>query len=137
MNKFTTVFIILTIFSLVFIITGCKEETGMSIDERIKAFVSELNDSNRDGLKEHLHNDCPIVNTANEGHWNSFFDTSSGSFSLGSISDAGSSKRNVIINSTDGSTTGDNYQFTMKEEDEDDWYILSIIETVSSTNLTQ
>ena len=124
MKKIILLLTVITITMLVFFLTGCAEEDTMSINDRIREFVSDLNLSNRDGIKEHLHSDCSVSNSANEAYWESKFTKTPPSYSVGSITETGSKTRNVVING--GVALGNTFSFTMKEEDSDDWYILSI-----------
>ena len=116
------ILLVISSFSLI----GCKEE-GMSIDDRINAFVSDLNDSTRNGIfKEHFHSDSEVYSTGSEGTIEPVFpNDSSESYSQTSISGSGSS-RSVYIDCAGDDSVDGTYTFSMKEEDEDDWYILSI-----------
>ena len=123
-NKAITILLILTAVSFIFLMTGCKEEdSGMSIEERIKAFVSDLNDSNRDGIfKEHFHPDSNSIGGSESTVHASF--PNGATYVQTSITGSGSS-RAVYIDSSDNSVDA-SYTFNMKEDGEDDWYILSV-----------
>ena len=121
------VIILLVLLSSIF--TGCAVG-GMGINDRIREFVSDLNKTNRDSIKEHLHSDCSVSNSANEEYWDEKFDNDGvQNYSVGSITETGSKTRAVKI--LGGMYDADTFTFTMKEEDEDDWYILSISGPVS------
>ena len=126
MKKITVIFMLLTGVYLLVFLTGCAEEdSGMSIDERIEEFVSELNDTTRNSLKDHFHSDC-AASSSSEAYWETKFANDSGqTYSQGAITSTGSTTRDVkIIGGLYDAT--DTFSFTMKEEDEDDWYILDI-----------
>ncbi len=125
-NKLKKAAVILIILGFAcLVLNSCKEDTSMTIDERIKAFASGLNDSVRNDLKEHFHSDSN-PSTFNEAYWETKFPNDGGQvYSRGTITNTGSNTRDVKI--TGGTyDSGDTFSFTMKEEDEDDWYILRI-----------
>ncbi len=128
MKKITLVLILLSAVSLLFFLTGCTEEdSGMSIEDRIDAFVSDLNGSSstRAGIfKEHFHPDSYSY-TGSEGTIDSAFETAGQNYSITSISGSGSS-RTVVIDGDSVSTDYGSYTFDMREEDDDDWLIFSV-----------
>ncbi len=126
MKKTLLILVIISLAAFFSMLTGCaEEEDTMEIDERIEKFVSDLNDSNRDGIfKEHFHPDASSYD-GNEGTIVSPFpNVGDGihSYSLTSLSGSGTT-RSVVINN---GVTSDNCTFTMKEDGEDYWCILSI-----------
>ena len=127
MKKITLILILLSAVSFLFLLTGCEEDSGMSIEDRIKAFVSDLNDSSRNGIfKEHFHPDSTSYTNGSEATIEPVFPNDGGeTYTQTSISGSGSS-RTVYIDCTGDDGVDGNYTFTMKEDGEDDWYILSI-----------
>ncbi len=124
MKKIILLLAVLAVILMVISLSGCAQEDTMSIDDRIKEFVKDLNDSNRDGIfKDHFHPDSAAYD-GNE-------DTVDISFPNGelyitvSITKVSSSTRTVIIGGDDTRTC----LFTMKEDGTDDWYIWSITGT--------
>ena len=124
MEKKLNLLLFSILFLMIIALSGCKEDT-VGINERIEMFVSELNDTTRNSLKDHFHSDN-TASTGSESYWDTKFNNNSGqSYSLGSISSTGATTRNVkIIGGIFDAT--DTFNFTMKEESEDDWYILDI-----------
>ena len=125
MKKITLVLLLLAASSFLFLLAGCSEDdSGMSIEDRIEAFVSDLSDSNRDGIfKEHFHPDSDSYSTGDEDAVNAVFPNATG-YTVSSISGSGSS-RTGYISGGNASATG-TYTFNMKEEDDDDWLILNV-----------
>jgi hypothetical protein len=122
MKKTGLFIVIISLVLLASFFTGCKEE-GMSIDDRIKEFVGDLNDSNRNGIfKDHFHSDSTSYDGDAALAEDNFPLLGGASYSLISITGSGSTRTVVINNGTSNAT----HTFTMQEEDEDDWYILSI-----------
>jgi len=122
MKKIILLLTVLAVILTVFFLAGCKEDATMSIDDRIKEFVKDLNGSSRDGIfKDHFHPDS---------------DSYDGSDALvlepqlpkgdiyitASITKLSSTTRTVLIGGSDTYTC----LFTMKEDGADDWYIWSI-----------
>lgn len=101
--------------------TGCDENKGMSIDDRINSFVSDLNGDNwNQAVKDHFHPDSSQANSDKDTLEQYF---NGNSFSIdGSISGSGSTKT-VKIKRDGGNPT---YTFTMKEDEPDDWYIWTV-----------
>ncbi len=128
MKKILVISGLVLMVALFITISGCKDDDGMSKDSRIEAFVSDLNDSNRDGIfKKHFHSDSTSYSTGDESTVNAVFPNVSGgySYSADSISGSGSTKTVVIDGGGDGGADG-TFTFAMDEEDSDDWYIKSI-----------
>ena len=118
MKKISVFLILLAAVFLLLFITGCAEDSGMSIDDRIEAFVSDLNDSNRDGIfKEHFHSSSSSYSNGDEEAIVASFPNGTG-YTVESNTGTGST-RTVTIKS-------DPYTFTMEEDGDDDWYIKSI-----------
>ena len=118
MKKISIILILLTTFFLLLFMTGCEDDSGMSIDDRIEAFVSDLNNSNRDGIfKEHFHSSSSSYSNGDEDAIAVSFPNGTG-YTVESNTGTGST-RTVTIKS-------DPYTFTMQEDGEDDWYIKSI-----------
>lgn len=120
-------FIVLISFFIFSIFTGCTQEETMTIEERIRAFVSDLNKSNRDSLKEHFHYTQIARNLMNDAYWAPFVQEG-GSYTVLSITETGSNTRSVRIDG--GISQGSYYTFNMKK-DGDDWMIYSISGTPS------
>ena len=112
MKKLSIISVLFTIAVLVFLFTGCTEEdSGLSIEERIKAFVSDLNDSNRDGIfKEHFHPDSNSY-SGDESDVHAAFPNGA-TYIQTSITGSGSS-RSVYIDSSDNSVDA---SYTFKHE---------------------
>ena len=114
-----TILGLLVLFILIFVFTGCQEK-GLSIEERIEAFIKDLNGT-RLNLKEHFSSSGAFA-AANGTVLNSLL-PSGHSYGKDSISGSGST-RSVVIKK-DGSNLAP-FNFKMKEDKKDDWYIESI-----------
>ena len=128
MKKILVISGLVLMVSLTLFISGCKDDEGMSKDSRIEAFVSDLNDSSRNGIfKEHFHSDAASY-SGDEGTVAAVFpNVGDGySYSVTSISGSGDTKTVVIGGSGATSTPYGSYTFSMEEEDSDDWYIRSL-----------
>ena len=128
MKKITVILLLIAAVSFLFLVTGCTEEdSGMSIDDRIKAFVSDLNDLNRAGIfKENFHPDSTSYVTGDAGTIEGAFAADGQDYFTTSISGSGSSRTVVIDGDQASHLDYGSYTFNMKEEDDDDWLILSI-----------
>jgi hypothetical protein len=114
---------------------GCALDKT-DIQDRIAAFIEDANEGRHSSLYEHLHSDCGDRNAAkNATFWDDTpFDPdykTPTSFSLSGMTYGTTSSG--MLNS---SQPDDPITFVMKEEDEDDWYILSI-STTSHPNFVQ
>ena len=114
---------VLIIFVLILsVFTGCQKETGLSIDERIRAFVKDLNGP-RLNIRDHFHSSSSFSNINNAVILTTFpFGSTYGVISISTVS---SSTRSVNISKT-GSGDINGVIFVMREEGKDDWYIESI-----------
>ncbi len=114
------ILLLLAVFILIFsIFTGCKDNSGLSIEDRIKQFVSDLNKSDRSSIyKDNFSSSSPFYNGSESTLSQAF--PKGPSYSVSSISGSGST-RTVKINGA----SPDTWTFSMKDEGEDDWYIYS------------
>lgn len=103
---------------------GCALDKT-SIDDRIESFIADANAGRYSKLYEHLHSDCADRNLAkNAAFWDTTpFEAGSAPFSVTGTSD--STPTTGTFDSLDPGPPTD-ITFVLKEEDEDDWYILSI-----------
>jgi len=103
-----------------FVFTACQEEGGLSIDDRIKEFVKDVNNNRNNACKNNFH---PLSGFRN-GDSNTVTTLgfpSGPTYSVGSISGSGKS-RTVVINGVAPITR----TFTMLEDGKDNWYIMTI-----------
>lgn len=115
---------VITLALLISMLTGCMQEEGMSIDERISAFVSDLNKSDRNDLKDHFHYTQVLKNGFDNTYWDLKFSQELGSYSLVSITEVSSNVSSAVIKGG-VALTGSTYVFNMKKDGED-WMIYSI-----------
>ncbi|MCL2480752.1 MAG: hypothetical protein FWF38_03465 [Spirochaetaceae bacterium] len=120
------ILVLLVICFLIFsFFTGCKEEnTGLSIDDRIRAFLRDTSGQNRDSVcKDHFHSSSNWRG-GNSGTLNTlgFTQLSPGAFyTAGLIENTGSNSRKVRVDETGAAPFSKN--FIMREEKKNDWYI--------------
>lgn len=121
-------FIALILLAVFFsMLTGCTEEETMSINDRIREFVTDLNKLNRDSVfKDHFHPDASSYDGDDAVADDNFPNDGGEIYAVISITETSTTTRAVVI--TDGSGTNA-CVFTMKEDGEDDWYIWSITGT--------
>ncbi|MCL2294044.1 MAG: hypothetical protein FWC36_04175 [Spirochaetes bacterium] len=118
------ILILLVIFALIassILFTGCQEDKGLSIDDRIRAFVQDLN-SDSDNIRNNFHPSSAFRNSTRAtfaGTWP--FPGPGGPYSVGSISGSGSSRSVNIIGCIAGQ-----WPFNMREDGRNNWYIDSI-----------
>jgi hypothetical protein len=119
MNK--KILILLAIFALIvsMLFTGCQEESGLTIEERIREFVSDLNGPvPRNSIREHFHPSSAHRNISEQTLAIAF--PSNRNYFVISILGSGSS-RTVRI----GSATPESWTFAMREDGKNGWYISS------------
>ena len=110
---------------------GCAMDKT-SIEDRIGEFIADVNAGDYGNLYKHLHTDCADRNAAKAAaFWDptTVFKAVNKPFSLSGMSFGTTSTG--TLNSAVGPDT---ITFVMKEEDPDDWFILSI--SVPSEGLT-
>ena len=117
---------LLVIFILILsVFTGCQKETGLSIEERIRAFVKDLNGP-RLNIRDHFHNSSSFSNINNAVILTTFpLGSTYGVKSISTVSSLSSSTRSVDITKS-GSGDINGVIFVMREEGKDDWYINNI-----------
>ncbi|MCL2705633.1 MAG: hypothetical protein FWE72_05440 [Spirochaetaceae bacterium] len=112
---------LLVIFILALsIFTGCQDDGGLTADERIKQFVSDLNKDRNKAYKDNCATGSPLQIMGNKDYADNSFGTAS-NLSVSSTSGPNTSKTVIISNSKYVT-----YIFTMKNEGKDgkdDWYI--------------
>ncbi len=101
---------------------GCALDKT-SVEDRIASFIEDANAGRYSSLYEHLHSDCTERNAARSASFwdNTPFDPDYRQFSL-----SGMSYGSTSTGQLNSSQPVDSVTFVMKEEDDDDWYILSI-----------
>ena len=117
------ILLLLGILVLIFaFFTACQEEGGLTADDRIIQFVSDLNKDRNKAYKDNLASSSPLQALGNKAYADNSFGTATNlSASKSNISGPNTSKTVVITNAKYGS-----YTFTMKNEGKDgkdDWYI--------------
>ena len=125
---------LLIIFVLIIpVFTGCQEETGLTKEERIEAFVKDLNNPLRSGIyKKHFNTTSTLHNLPDLTSITLFpVAVQPQLYSVESIkSTLLSSILTVIIKGPFDSSTKETFTFTMKNEGntgKDDWYIFLIV----------
>ncbi len=120
------IMLILVAAAVILGIGSCSLFSGMSIDERIDQFQSDLNTSDRSGIIDNFSKDCDSYNEINtSSYWNgdtSVFDDNYRTFSI-SVSVSGDTATGTMTNSNDTY----NIEFIMTDEGFfDGWKILEI-----------
>ncbi len=133
MNMIKRVLLFLSVLSLLFIVASCNTDT-MAQDERIAAFMSDLNAGDLGSLHTHIHPDNSVRNQRKDpSTWTMFSGTDS--FSYSNYTELSSTSVRVDITSTDPTFDGEKWTFTMKEDTKDLWYINRLISTGSVTTI--
>ncbi len=130
MKKYTIYIASIALLVLTFFFFSCAEEETVSVQERIEAFLSDLNsDTERDDIWSNLHDSIdnpwklPAV-------WSSTpFASGEGPFALNSPT-YGSNSADATFGSSNG-YNGDAILFALQEDESDVWYITRI--TVDGT----
>ncbi len=96
-----------------------------SIEDRIGEFIADANAGDYSNLYKHLHTDCTQRNALKTAsNWEpTAFGSTETPVSLAGMSFGDTSATGTYNGQT---TSGQSITFTMKEEDKDDWFILSI-----------
>ncbi len=129
MKKYTIYIASIALLVLTFFFFSCAEEETVSVQERIEAFLSDLNsDTERDDIWSNLHDsiDNPWKLPAT---WeNTPFAIADGSptpFTLGSPT-YGISSADATFGSSNDTYNGDAIHFALQEDESDVWYITVI-----------
>lgn len=112
-------------------ITACSQVSPVSRTERIQMFQNDINAGDWGSLYKHVHPDGARTTVRPTEYWvggggQGVF-TEPVAFSFGSISSGGST-RTVSVSSANADNTEWNgtWEYTMKEDDPDVWYILRL-----------
>jgi len=122
------IMLILVAAAVILAIGSCSLFSGMSIEERIDQFQSDLNTSDRSDIIDNFSKDCDSYNEINtSSYWNdgsSIFDVSNRPFSI-SVSVSGDTATGTMVYTT--SSTSCDIRFEMVDEGFiDGWKILSV-----------
>ncbi len=109
---------------VILVLSGCAIDKT-SIEDRIATFIQDANAGRYSSLYKHLHSDCGDRNAAkNAIFWDTTpFKSADAPFTVTGVSDSSTTTGTFDSNGIGAPTA---ITFVMKEEDKDDWFILSI-----------
>ncbi|ULQ60308.1 hypothetical protein K7I13_03085 [Brucepastera parasyntrophica] len=115
------------ILALVCVLGGCNMNSdSVSVEERVKMFISDANAKSYSSLKAHTHPDAAQYNQANSSFWETRLETAL------NLSYGSRSGDTVLVN---GNSTS--FTFYLKEDDPDVYKIYKIVQSGNATPIFQ
>jgi len=122
--KLKEITILICLSIVFFFFTGCDEVSPVSVEERIEMFLNDLSNQQYSTIRgDHIHPDAPSWDTLNSSYWPANGPWKDYPLSLNSTNVPDTSSVTVNITSSLGTS---NYDFVMREEEEDVWKIYSV-----------